>query len=344
VRQRSPLPPGEGDQDAATPAAPASVGPSTPGPGPGGPPGTAQDSQGARGRHRKDSLPAGLLRTARPRQWVKNVLVFAAPGAAGVLGHPGPFLRTLAAFGIFCVTASGIYFVNDALDQAADRLHPTKRYRPVASGVVPINLAYAVGGGLMVAGILLALLVKGQLALVMTIYVGITFAYNLWLKDEAVVDLAAVASGFVLRAIAGGVAAGVVLSNWFLIVASFGSLFMVAGKRHAEHLDLGDSREDHRATLGQYSLSFLRYVRSVASAVAIAGYCVWAFEKAAVAGHGAIWFQLSIAPFVLAVLRYALLLDAGQGGAPEDIVLGDRPIELMGAAWIFLFALGVYAV
>jgi decaprenyl-phosphate phosphoribosyltransferase len=272
------------------------------------------------------------------------VLVFAAPGAAGVLGHPGPFLRTLAAFGIFCVTASGIYFVNDALDQAADRLHPTKRYRPVASGVVPSNLAYAVGGGLMVAGILLALLVKGQLALVMAIYVGITFAYNLWLKDEAVVDLAAVASGFVLRAIAGGVAAGVVLSNWFLIVASFGSLFMVAGKRHAEHLDLGDGREDHRATLGQYSLSFLRYVRSVASAVAIAGYCVWAFEKAAAAGHGAIWFQLSIAPFVLAVLRYALLLDAGQGGAPEDIVLGDRPIELMGAAWIFLFALGVYAV
>ncbi|HEY3701162.1 MAG TPA: decaprenyl-phosphate phosphoribosyltransferase [Acidimicrobiales bacterium] len=342
MRQRSPLPSGEGDQDAAAPAA--SVGPTTSGPGPGAPPETARDIQGARGRHRKDSLPAGLLRTARPRQWVKNVLVFAAPGAAGVLGHPGPFLRTLAAFGIFCVTASGIYFVNDALDQAADRLHPTKRYRPVASGVVPINLAYAVGGGLMVAGILLALLVNGQLALVMAIYVGITFAYNLWLKDEAVVDLAAVASGFVLRAIAGGVAAGVVLSNWFLIVASFGSLFMVAGKRHAEHLDLGDGREDHRATLGQYSLSFLRYVRSVASAVAIAGYCVWAFEKAAVAGHGAIWFQLSIAPFVLAVLRYALLLDAGKGGAPEDIVLGDRPIELMGAAWIFLFALGVYAV
>jgi decaprenyl-phosphate phosphoribosyltransferase len=214
----------------------------------------------------------------------------------------------------------------------------------VAAGVVPVNVALGVGIGLLVAGILLGLLVKGQLALVITIYVAINFAYSFWLKNEAVVDLAAVASGFVLRAIAGGVAAGVVLSNWFLIVASFGSLFMVAGKRHAEHLDLGEGREGHRATLGLYSLAFLRYVRSVASAVAIAGYCVWAFEKAAVAGHGAIWFQLSIAPFVLAVLRYALLLDAGQGGAPEEIVLGDRPIELMGAAWIFLFALGVYAV
>jgi decaprenyl-phosphate phosphoribosyltransferase len=275
---------------------------------------------------------------------VKNVLVFAAPGAAGVLGHPGAFLRALAAFGIFCVTASGTYFVNDALDHAADRLHPTKRHRPVASGVVPVNVALGVGVALLVAGILLAFLVKGQLALVMAIYVGIQFAYSFWLKDEAIVDLAAVASGFVLRAIAGGVAAGVVLSNWFLIVASFGSLFMVAGKRHAEHLDLGESREEHRATLGQYSLPFLRYVRSVASAVAIAGYCVWAFEKAAAAGHGAIWFQLSIAPFVIAILRYALLLDAGQGGAPEEIVLGDRPLEVMGVAWIFLFALGVYAV
>ena len=340
MRQRSPLPAGEGGQDAAAAAAASD----TERAGPGSPPGATQEIQEGRGRHRRSSLPAGLLRTARPRQWVKNVLVFAAPGAAGVLGHPGPFLRTLAAFGIFCVTASGTYFVNDALDHAADRLHPTKRHRPIASGVVPVNLALMVGIGLLVAGILLAFLVKGQLALVVSIYVGIQFAYSFWLKDEAVVDLAAVASGFVLRAIAGGVAAGVVLSNWFLIVASFGSLFMVAGKRHAEHRDLGESREGHRPTLGQYSLAFLRYVRSVASAVAIAGYCVWAFEKAAAAGHGAIWFQLSIAPFVIAVLRYALLLDAGQGGAPEEIVLGDRPLEVMGAAWIFIFALGVYAV
>jgi decaprenyl-phosphate phosphoribosyltransferase len=287
---------------------------------------------------------AGIIRTARPRQWVKNVLVFAAPGAAGVLGHSGPLLRTLAAFGIFCVAASGTYFVNDGLDYDADRLHPTKRHRPVAAGVIPVNLALAIGVGLLAAGIGLAFLVKAQLALVVAIYVAITFAYSMWLKNEAVVDLAAVASGFVLRAIAGGVAAGVVLSNWFLIVASFGSLFMVAGKRHAEHLDLGESREDHRATLGQYSLAYLRYIRSVASAVAIAGYCVWAFEKAAAAGHGAIWFQLSIAPFVIAILRYALLLDAGKGGAPEEIVLGDRPIEVMGVAWVFLFALGVYAV
>ncbi len=294
-------------------------------------------------RSRSASVLAGLLRTARPRQWAKNVLVFAAPGAAGVLGHADPLLKTLGAFGIFCLSASGTYFINDAIDSAADRLHPVKRHRPVASGVVPVPLSIAVGTVLMAAGIGLAYLLAGQpLATVMGIYVAINFAYSMWLKDEPVIDLAAVASGFVLRAIAGGVAVGVALSNWFLIVASFGSLLMVAGKRHAEHLDLGDERAGHRPTLGYYSLGFLRYVRSLASAVAITAYCIWAFDKAAGAGHGAIWFQLSIVPFVIAILRYALLLDAGEGSAPEELVLRNRPLQVMGVIWLALFAVGVY--
>jgi decaprenyl-phosphate phosphoribosyltransferase len=291
----------------------------------------------------RTSLLAGLIRTARPRQWAKNVLVFAAPGAAGLLGHADPLLKTLGAFGIFCLAASGTYFMNDAIDSAADRLHPVKRHRPVAAGVVPIPVSVTVGVILMGAGIGLAYLLAGQpLATVMGVYVVINFAYSVWLKDEPVVDLAAVASGFVLRAIAGGVAVGVTLSNWFLIVASFGSLLMVAGKRHAEHLDLGDERADHRPTLGHYSLGFLRYVRSLASAVAITAYCIWAFDKAASAGHGAIWFQLSIVPFVIAILRYALLMDAGEGGAPEELVLRNRPLQILGVVWIGLFAVGVY--
>jgi decaprenyl-phosphate phosphoribosyltransferase len=289
------------------------------------------------------SLWPGIARSLRPRQWLKNLLVFAAPGAAGVLGQLDPFLRTLAAFGIFSLTASGTYLLNDGLDWAADRLHPVKRRRPVAAGVVPVRLALLLGCLMMAAGIGLGYaLAGGSLATVMAVYVGVTVSYSLWLKNEPVLDLAAVASGFVLRAIAGGVAAGVALSNWFLIVASFGSLFMVAGKRHAEHIDLGEEAAEHRVTLGHYSVAFLRYVRSVASGVAIAAYCLWAFEKASASSHGAIWFQLSIVPFVLAVLRYALLVDAGQGGAPEEILLGNRPIQILGLTWIALFAAGVY--
>jgi decaprenyl-phosphate phosphoribosyltransferase len=122
---------------------------------------------------------------------------------------------------------------------------------------------------------------------------------------------------------------------------------VVGGKRYAEHVGLGEDRENHRTTLGQYSIGYLRYVRSVSSAVAIAGYCLWAFEKASPSGHtvaGAIWYQLSIAPFVLALLRYSLVLEAGGGGAPEDVVLGDRTLQLLGAAWVLSFALGVYAI
>jgi decaprenyl-phosphate phosphoribosyltransferase len=298
----------------------------------------------APGRDRwKYTVPGGLLRAVRPRQWIKNVLVFAAPGAAGLSLTVDNVAPVLGAFVAWCLVSSGTYLVNDAMDAEADRLHPRKRLRAVASGVISVNLARIVGMVLLVLGAGAPALwgapgVTGLLAL----YAAITLSYSLWLKEIAIVDLAAVASGFVLRAISGGVAADVPISDWFLIVASFGSLFIVAGKRHAEHVDLRDGRGAHRATLEEYSLGFLGYVRSVASGVTIAAYCLWAFEKAKVA-NDPVLFQLSIIPFVLAILRYALLLDAGRGGAPEEIVLSDRALELLGLAWVGLFAAGVYA-
>jgi decaprenyl-phosphate phosphoribosyltransferase len=289
------------------------------------------------------SLAGAVVRTARPRQWVKNVLVFAAPGAAGVLTHGRPLSDSTVAFLLFCLGASGTYFVNDALDVNVDRLHPLKSRRPVARGELSTTTALAIGAALMASALALgATVARPKLALVLAIYIAVTLAYSAWLKDEPVVDLAAVASGFVLRAIAGGVATAVPLSNWFLIVASSGSLLMVSGKRHAEHLELGDERGAHRATLSEYSLPFLRYVRSVSSSVAITAYCLWGFEKAAAARHGGLWFELSAVPFALAVLRYALLLDAGQGGAPEEIVLSDRMLQLLGLLLILAFAIGLY--
>lgn len=285
----------------------------------------------------------GLLKTARPRQWAKNVLLLAAPGAAGVLSEGSVLLRSLIAVAVFCVAASGTYFLNDALDVDLDRVHPVKRNRPVATGAVPVGLAKVLGTFLLLASVVAAFGLGGwELALVLGIYVALQPLYSLWLKNVPVVDLSIVASGFVLRAIAGGVAVDVPISEWFLIVASAGSLFMVAGKRHAEHIDLGDERVGHRSTLGEYSVSYLRYVRSVSSSIAIAAYCLWAFEKADIASFP-ISFQLSIVPFVLAVLRYALLLDSGKGGVPEDIVLGDRPLQALGLTWALIFAVGVYA-
>ncbi len=289
------------------------------------------------------SLLKGLIRTARPRQWSKNVLVFTAPGAAGVLTQADEVMKALAACALFCVAASGAYFLNDALDVVADRSHPVKQSRPIAAGTVTVGLAKVLGIALLVLSVGGAFLLAGwPMVAVLGIYVALQPLYSLWLKHLVVIDLAAVASGFLLRAIAGGVAAGVPISKWFLIVAAFGSLFMVAGKRQAEHLDLGDERGDHRTTLSAYSADYLRYVRSVSSSVAIAAYCLWAFEKADLAA-APIWFQLSIIPFVLAILRYALLLDTGSGGAPEDIVLQDQALQVLGVLWVATFAVGVYA-
>jgi decaprenyl-phosphate phosphoribosyltransferase len=279
---------------------------------------------------------AAYVRLARPKQWTKNVLVLAAPGAAGVLTHGDALFKTGIAFVCFCLAASGTYYLNDALDVDADRLHPKKRNRPIASGAISVRNAIIGGVVLIIAAVGLSFVARWELALVIGGYLGLTVAYSMWLKNEAVIDLAAVAAGFVLRTIAGGVAVGVEISPWFLIVAASGSLFMVTGKRHAELLELGDDAGGHRRSLEVYSHAFLGYVRAVASSVAIL-----AFEKSKPVGNP-IWFELSIVPFVLAILRYALLLDQGKGGAPEELVLSDRTLQVISLAWVALFAIAIH--
>jgi decaprenyl-phosphate phosphoribosyltransferase len=202
-------------------------------------------------------------------------------------------------------------------------------------------MARVVGVLLILCGIAIGFLTGWKLPVVIATYIAFTTTYTVWFKHVAVVDLGMVAAGFVLRLIAGACAVDVPISVWFFIVGSFGSLFMVAGKRHAEHMDLGSEAAGHRATLSEYSLEYLGYVRSVASGVTMVGYCLWAFEKSAHIA-GVPWYELSIVPFVLAVLRYALLVERGEGGAPEDLVLRDRPLQVMGLLWVVLVGIGLY--
>jgi decaprenyl-phosphate phosphoribosyltransferase len=295
---------------------------------------TAADGEKRRG------LAGTLLRLSRPQQWSKNVLVLAAPGAAGVLLEGRSIVKTLIAFVCFCLAASGTYCWNDALDADADRMHPKKRTRPVAAGDVSVGTAERFGSVLIVAAIALSFTATWHLTLVISGYIAITMAYSTWLKHEAVLDLAAVASGFVLRTVAGGVAVGVPISNWFLIVAASGALFVVTGKRSAEQTELGIDAALHRRALAQYSVAYLGYVRAVASTIAILAYCLWAFEASSRSGNP-VWFQLAIIPFVLGVLRYALLLDRGEGGAPEEVLLRDRVLLLIGLAWVICFGIAV---
>lgn len=286
----------------------------------------------------------GLLSAARPTQWVKNVLVAAAPLAAGELTDPDVLRATLLAFAVFCLAASGVYLMNDVVDVEQDRHHPRKALRPVAAGVVPVRLAVVVSVAAAVAACALPVAVGAyELAVVVGVYLTLSAAYNFGLKNQRVVDLALVSSGFLLRAIAGGAAADLALSRWFLIVASFGSLFVVAGKRYSELVTLGERVARTRPSLVGYSESYLRFVWSIAAAVTITAYCLWAFEVGD-PPDGWPWGPLSVAPFVVGMLRFALDVDGGRTGAPEEIVLHDRVLLGLGALWLLVFSLGAFKV
>lgn len=280
------------------------------------------------------------IRLLRPKQWSKNLLVLAAPGAAGVLGNADAVIDTAIAFVAFCAVASGTYCWNDALDVDEDRAHPVKARRPVAAGAVTCSQAMVVGSALIAAGLSISLIANWHLTSVVGGYAGLTLLYSAIWKHVAVVDLVVVATGFLLRAIAGGVAVDVEISTWFLIVAGAGSLFMVTGKRHAEQIELGDGAGAHRASLDEYTTGYLAFVRSVATSVAILAYVLWALQQSAGTGNE-LAFQLSIVPFVMGLLRYALLVEQGAGGAPEDVVLSDRTLQVIGVVWVVAFALGV---
>ncbi|HEY2723343.1 MAG TPA: decaprenyl-phosphate phosphoribosyltransferase [Pseudonocardiaceae bacterium] len=289
---------------------------------------------------RRGSALGGLLRTMRPKQWVKNVLVLAAPFASGDIFSPHVLISVAIAFVAFSLAASGVYLVNDVKDVEADRAHPTKRNRPIAAGIVSPTVALVAAVVLFAVSIGVSLLASTGLALVTVVYIAVQVAYCLWLKHQPVVDICIVASGFLLRAIAGGAAAQIELSQWFLLVAAFGSLFMVAGKRYAEIRLAERTGAKIRKSLESYTPSYLRFVWTLSATVLITTYCLWAFQLTQV-NHSR-WPVISIVPFVVAVLRYAVDVDGGNGGEPEEIALGDRVLQVLGAMLVLTLIAAVY--
>lgn len=288
------------------------------------------------------SLPVAMVVSLRPRQWLKNVLVFAAPLAAGSLFEPDVLIPALLAFVVFCLMSSATYLINDIRDAEADRAHPTKCRRPIAAGELPPGLAIAMAAVLALLALGIALAVNLSLFGIVLAYAVFTLAYSLFLKHEPVIELALLSMGFLLRAIAGGAAADLPISPWFLIVAAFGSLFMAAGKRFSElqrsESDVPDAAPRRRSLAG-YTSTYLRFVWGLAAAVTITAYCLWAFEVGL--GESTFpWAQWSVLPFVLAILRYAVDVDRGEAEAPEDVVLRDRALQALGLAWLVLFGLG----
>ena len=281
-----------------------------------------------------------LLRACRPRQWIKNTLVLTAPIAAGVAFQPRALLQMLVAVIAFAVAASGIYLVNDAVDAEADRAHSTKRLRPVASGELSVRAAWTAALVLLPGALVISALLTWQLFVVIAIYEVIQLWYCLGMKDEPVIELASVASGFLLRAIAGGVATNIELSKWFLIAAGFGSLFMAAGKRYAEIRLVQDTGVAIRPVLERYTPTYLRFVWTMSAGVLVTTYALWAFAMHQATPNQ--WSVVSIVPFVVALLRYAVDVDSGAAGEPEEVVLHDRMLLLLGGIWVVCLMASVY--
>jgi decaprenyl-phosphate phosphoribosyltransferase len=290
-------------------------------------------------------LPLGLLRTARPRQWIKNSLVVAAPAAAGQLFTTRSAAQLAVVFVLFTAAASAVYLINDALDAEADRAHPTKCRRPVAAGQVPVPVAHATGALLAVlAPTAAAFLCNPLTAALLTGYVVMQMAYCLRLKHVLVLDLVVVTTGFLMRAMIGGIALGIPLSRWFLITTGFGALFMVAAKRYSEAVQMADSplRGKTRALLSEYTTGYLRFVWQLAAGVSLLGYCLWAMERGGATDGGILpWRELSMVAYIVGILRYAVFADRGTAGAPEDVVLRDRGLLLIGLVWMAMYALAV---
>ncbi len=282
----------------------------------------------------------GLLKTARVRQWIKNGLIFAAPFASGELLSGSVLRHSLITAAAFCLAASGTYFVNDAADVERDRLHPKKRFRPVATGVITPTEARIVGGAALCAGLGAAALVNPTTLLLVGLYVALTLSYSTWLKHIAVVDVVAVATGFLLRAIAGATAGPVNVNGPFLAVCAFGALFLVAGKREGERLALGEHAAEHRRTLSAYTEGFNSQILGLALTGTVLSYVTWAFNTD-VSESGVPWLAISSIPFIIAMLRGVQLVIRGEGSDPEEFLLHDRGTQLaaLGTAAILFFDL-----
>lgn len=306
------------------------------------------DGAGTPGRATRSRLGSarGLLSAMRPRQWVKSLIVAVAPAASGEALHHHVLVDTALAFAAFCLASSGTYLLNDVRDREADLRHPGKRWRPIATGEVPVAAALAAMAVLLSGGLALGFVVAWRLGVVVAVYVAESVGYSLGGKRVAIIELGLVASGFVLRAVAGGVASGLPLSSWFLMVISFGALFVVVGKRLAEFHHLGEGAAAHRPVLAEYTRGFLESSLALCAAVTVTGYCLWGFavdRNGLGHRHHQFWIQLSVAPVVLAILYVLAQLDSGRGGAPEDLVLRDRTVQVLGVVWAVLVAVGIYA-
>lgn len=269
-----------------------------------------------------------LIKTMRPRQWTKNAFVFFALVFDKQLFHLPAFLRTLAGFALFCLVSSVVYLVNDIADIEADRQHPTKRNRPLPSGKLPVRLAWIAAAVLVVIALPLAYWLGPGFAAVLATYLVMNLAYSKWLKHVPIVDVFVIAAGFLLR-----VEAGVSLimverfSPWLYVVTTLGSLYLGFGKRRAELALLARGAGSHRKVLEGYSIPLLDQYITIVSAATILSYSLYTFSAPNLPANHAMMLSIPFVAYI--IFRYLYLIQMTQdAGAPEEVLLTDRPIQI----------------
>jgi 4-hydroxybenzoate polyprenyltransferase len=275
-----------------------------------------------------------LIKTMRLRQWTKNGFIFFGLIFDKQLLIPEPFLRTVAGFFLFCLTSSAVYLLNDIADVEADRNHPTKKFRPIASGKLPVNVAVTAAVLLTVASLFLGYLLSPSFALVLTAYLLINLLYSRWLKHVSILDVLIVSSGFVLR-----VAAGVILiypverfSPWLYMLTILFSLYIGLGKRRAEMNLLAEEASAHRKVFDGYTIPLLDQYITIVSGMTIVAYSLYTFSAPNLPENHIMMLTI---PFVVyGIFRYLQLIQIGHAaGAPDEVALKDRPLQITMLLW-----------
>lgn len=275
-----------------------------------------------------------LFKALRPKQWIKNLLVIAPLIFSQQLFDYRSFIATLGAFCSFCLVASAMYLVNDLYDLESDRVHPIKKHRPLASGLISTRITRVAVVVLLVTGFIIAALVRIELLWIIFLYVVMIYAYTHWLKKVVLLDVVVVASGFVLRALGGVVTLGAVFSEWLLVTTFFAALFLVVGKRRHELVLLGDRGVNHRSILGDYSLQLLDQLIIISVTCSLMSYSLYTLSSETVALYGFSNLVFTI-PFVMyGLFRYLYLVyKQEKGGDPTESLLADGALLLTIGLW-----------
>jgi len=291
----------------------------------------------------RTARPTDFLAAMRPRQWSKNIAVLAAVVFAHRLGDPAALAASAAAVAVFCLLGSAVYLANDLADRERDRMHPTKCSRPIAAGIVRPTQATVLAVLLGAAGLALAFAVNPATGIVATGYLVLQALYTAWFKHAAILDIFSIAASFVARVVAGAEAVQVPISTWLYLCTLLLSLFLALGKRRHELVLLADEAAVHRQALAEYSLALVDQLTVITAAALVVAYSLYTTSPDTVAKFGTDALRWTIPLVLYGLFRYLYLLHRrGDGGEPERVLLGDRPILATCVLWAAMVGFIVY--